>query len=237
MGKKTLEAFMALVLLPTSPHSRKNLFAFCLERGISVRCIDADLYQNGNQLVLNASDPLTKRYIERIRQLPHSDDPGDVFNHIRNEIMVDLAFKHIEHAHPKVYILVCGASHVLGTAENAFPFEHSISSLLKSAGAHVMPVILSSPEVRLLNLPEDLRETLARDGILIEDLAKDSYKSFPIDQMEKSTIARLVANSGNDIKAYDTDGLVQKYRKNIIAKMQEWVAEAKANPPGLSYTP
>ncbi len=248
-GRNFLRVMRAgFVRTPYAPVAFQNRMAFCQKYQVSVRGHDMAYVANHGSYCLNQKDPLTRAMVESRAPLLAGDqiDAESVRGiSLRNQFMAARTIDHMRETGAAVYILTCGAYHVLGMRAGylrpEFPSTESLMACFREAGVNAMPVVTRFRWHKDCDDTEFLSvegfNTLCNQGLLIKGVSMQSHTASDPAGEELAFLREISKNSGGRIELFPPYGWLERFqeRYRIKREIPKWIAQAQA--AGKTYAP
>ncbi len=154
----------------------------------------------------------------------------------RNRTLAENAMLHAERSKAKIYIQHCGQMHVFGKSNqhdpgaDIYPYEQSIASILQTAGASVLPVLLDDDPRSIAAIPQPA-QSQADNAFFIQGLAND-YVFNPLQPpYETDVLKKIVTASGGDVLLWKGTEQKKLLKKEIKQQIPHWLNQIRSIDP------
>ncbi len=222
-GHRLARVFRAALMPEHTPLTGKNLLAFCLENGISIRANDAAKIRIDNKWYLDSPQN---------QNIPVESREGVAR---RNQVIVERALAHMKESAVNIYVQDCGMGHLLGhqSDKGIWPYAESLSALFAQAGVNVLPVYTADFCYMPDKLPEEGAALLASKGLVIEEVNTRRFlPGMSAPYMEMQLMAEISAHSGGEIKIFPeaTREEIEQEKEQIKREISHWLQQAGLTP-------
>jgi len=232
-GRAALSTYVGCFKPGNTPEAELDLMAFCYNSGLSVNFNDAA--RTGCFRYLDLNEPENKSFARKtwwFESGSHYVWNPNVMSH-RNRTMVSRALKHARRA--PVIIQQAGADHIFGSEISKYDYKHSLCAQFKAAGAHVLPVFMTSKlNICGINLiPVEAFTDLSR-SVIIDGLNEEFFdrQGRPLSetasaQTPEELIHSIHKASSNEISFTDIAGNKEHYYNVALRDAEEVCYRAK----------
>lgn len=222
-GHRLARVFRAALTPEHTPLTGKNLLAFFLDNGISIRANDAAKIRIDNKWYLDLPPG---------QNMPVESRDGVA---LRNRMIVERALTHMKESAAQSYVQDCGMGHLLGhqSQKNVWPYAESLSAMFTQAGVDVLPVYTADFCYVPDKLPEEGAAILASKGLVIEELNTRRFLTgMSAPYMEVQLMEEMSAHSGDEIKIFPvaTREEIEQEKERISLEIPHWLQQAGLKP-------
>lgn len=222
-GHRLARTFRAALTPEHTPLTGKNLLAFCLESGISIRANDAAKINIDHKWYLDLPPG---------QNIPVESREGVA---LRNRMIVERALMHMKESAAQAYVQDCGMGHLLGhqSDKGIWPYAESLSAMFAQAGVDVLPVYTADFCYMPDKLPAEGAAMLASKGLVIDELNTRRFLTgMSAPYMEMQLMAEISAHSGGEIKIFPeaTREEIEQEKEQIKREIPHWLQQAGIKP-------
>jgi len=222
-GKHSLSAFIGIHSEPGADLSHKTLYSFILNSGISTKFNDAVTKWDSYNLDMNdkITNKITKKIINTKKPIDATKPNG---MYARNSIMVHHALSHAEANKAKLYVQICGTSHVLGDFDDKAPYRQSLTALFKKAACPVVAAQLSYLAIRT---PNNAHKSLSKNEVIWGIDSPNNTFVGSDNPDEKEFLRKTLKASGLDPEICELNDEIKAHRTKMHKVFGRWKSAAK----------